>query len=209
MFIDLIEKSKIPDAVIHIAGPPRSGKTTFFYHLCKGIKKDEKAIIIDCEMNFSAQRLHEIISDETKIDLDNILLIRAAGSYDQFHSIMNIHSFLEGINCKFIGINGITDHFRLGFIDQNNHYYHSLAIQIAYLKMINLKYNIPILFTNQVSVTRVGGKEILTPIASNILRFYSDILITTREIRRNLWKIVVNGKHNEYSISSTEIKIIK
>ena len=74
MLLDLLEKSILPSGITHIAGPPNSGKTTMLYHACKGLKKEDRALILDCEVNFSAQRLREILI-ESGVKLDYITII--------------------------------------------------------------------------------------------------------------------------------------
>ena len=71
MLSQIINKSKVPPGITHIAGSPNSGTTTLLYQLCKGIRKGQKALIFDCEMSFSAQRLQEIIFDK-KINLEDM-----------------------------------------------------------------------------------------------------------------------------------------
>ena len=56
MLVGLINNSKIPKGITHIAGPPNSGKTTLIYQSCKGVKEGKKVLVLDCEMNFSAKR---------------------------------------------------------------------------------------------------------------------------------------------------------
>ena len=206
MLSQIINKSKVPPGITHIAGSPNSGTTTLLYQLCKGIRKGQKALIFDCEMSFSAQRLQEIIFDK-KINLEDIFIIQIADKKQQIRVLMKLHKFVKGKSYNFIAINGITDHFRFSDKVTSEKYIHRvLALQMAYLKMINKRQNIPIVVTNQVSIFRDNEQRNIKPIAGSVINNYTDRTIIFQYISKKLWKATYNNEELYYSLTSNGIE---
>ncbi len=209
MLLDLLENSIIPPGFTHIAGPPNSGKTTMLYQVCKGLKKEDMALILDCEVNFSAQRLREILID-SKVSLDNIKIISLLNKKQQIRTVMKIQNFLGKTNYKFIAINGITDHFRLGRTEKGEKESpKSLNLQLAFLRMLNLEYNIPIIITNQVTPFKEGKQQVFRPVASSAIRNYIDKEISLIHINKRLWKAIHENEEEYYMITEKGIEVIK
>ena len=206
MLIDLINNSKIPTGITHIAGPPNSGKTTLIYQSCKGIKEGKKVLVLDCEMNFSAQRLQDIIRSK-KIDLRNIIIMNIADRIQQFNTIMKIHKFILNGNFSFIAINGITDHFRYTSEKEEVSTYRTLSMQLAYLKMISKNEKTPILMINQVSAFKSKNKKEFKPIANSVMKHYADRNIILQHINRKLLKAIYNNEEIYYTVTSNGIEI--
>jgi len=209
MLSQIINKSKIPAGITHVAGSPNSGTTTLLYQLCKGIKKEQKAIIFDCEMNFSAQRLKEIVLD-TKIDLQDIYVIQIMNKEQQLKTLMKLHSFLKNREYSFVGINGITDHFRFNNKNRSERYTHRiLALQMAYLKMLSKERELPIIITNQISIFRDDEHQKIRPIANAVISNYSDRTIIFQYINKKLWKAKYKDEELFYSLLSNGIEEIR
>ncbi|MCG3221251.1 MAG: hypothetical protein H7641_07715 [Candidatus Heimdallarchaeota archaeon] len=209
MLSQIINKSKIPPGITHVAGSPNSGTTTLLYQLCKGIKKEHKVIIFDCEMSFSAQRLQEIILN-TKISLQDIYVIQIVDKKQQIKILMKLHKFLKSKKYSFIAINGITDHFRFSNKTRSERYTHRiLALQMAYLKMLSKKQDLPIIITNQVSIFRDDDQQKIKPIANAVISNYSDRTIIFRYINKKLWKAKYEEEELYYSLSSNGIEEIR
>ena len=206
MLIDLIKNSKVPKGLTHIAGPPNSGKTTLIYQTCRGIKEGKKGLILDCEMNFSAQRLQDITRGK-KIDLRNIIIMNITDRNQQFSTIMKIHKFIANENFSFIAINGITDHFRYTNEREEVSSYRTLSMQLAYLKMVSKKEKIPILMINQVSAYKSDNKKEFTPIANSVMEHYSDRKVILQHINRKLLKATAAEEIVYYIVSSNGIEI--
>lgn len=206
MLIDLIKNSKIPKGMTHIAGPPNSGKTTLIYQICKGIREGKKGLILDCEMNFSAQRLQDITRDK-KIDLRNIIIMNIVDRNQQFNTVMKTHKFIVNENFNFIAINGITDHFRYASEKEEVSTYRTLSMQLAYLKMVSKKEKIPILMINQVSAFKSENKKEFKPIANSVMKHYSDRYIILQHINRKLLKATLKDEEVYYTVSPNGIEI--
>ncbi len=208
MLSKFLEKSIVSDGITHIAGPPNSGKTTILYHLCKGLKKGKKALILDCEINFSARRLREITL-EKDIDFSNIILLRVADKANQIRILMKLHRFFKKEKPLFVGINGFTNHFRFSPLNVNEMKWNkSLSLQMAYLQMVSRKLSIPIVLTNQVSVFRENNLKIVRPFANSIITNYSDNNIMLEHVNKKLWKAKYENQEMFYTLSSQGVEIM-
>ena len=208
MLSKFLEKSIVSDGITHIAGPPNSGKTTILYHLCKGLKKGKKALILDCEINFSARRLREITLGKD-IDFNNIILLRVADKANQIRILMKLHSFFKKDKPLFIGINGFTNHFRFSplNVDEMN-WNKTLSLQMAYLQMVSSKLNLPVVLTNQVSMFRENNLRIVRPFANSIITNYSDNNIMLEHVNKKLWKAKYENQEMFYTLSSQGVEIM-
>ncbi len=209
MLADFIEKSLIPEGIMHIAGPPNSGKTTLLYQSCRSLKRGKKALILDCETNFSAKRLQEIVIN-SKVKLNDVTIISLLNKAQQVKVLMKSHNFLHNSDFAFIGINGITDHFRFGKINVSEREFHNLLnLQIAYLQMISKEYSVPILITNQVTAFKELNSDRFKPVAATVIRNYSDNEISLTHVNRKLWKAKLYKEEVYYSINQNGIEVIK
>jgi len=209
MLLNLLEKFIVPQGITHISGPPNSGKTTILYQTCKGIKNGKKVLILDCETNFSAQRLQEIILD-SGIKLENVTVISLLDKKQQLKTVMKVQNFLGNSNYQFIAINGITDHFRFSKIEQEEKELpKTLNLQLAFLRMISYEYEIPILLTNQVTAFKGVKGSTLRPIAESSFRNYVDNEVSLIHINKKLWKASHKNEEEYYTITDRGIKVIK
>jgi RecA/RadA recombinase len=209
MLNQLIVKSKVPFGITHIAGPPNSGKTTLIYQICKGIAKGEKALIFDCEMNFSAQRLQEILLD-SNIKLEDIIIITIANRKQQLQYFMKMHNFTQNKQYSFIAINGVTDHFRFSEKSKKDVVlYRILALQMAYLKMFSGESKLPIVLTNQVSMFKEEEAQRIRPIANSVIDHYSDRTVIFQHVNKRLWKADYDGEKLYYTLTSYGIEEVK
>ncbi len=208
MLSKFLEKSKVSDGITHIAGPPNSGKTTILYHLCKGLKKGKKALILDCEMNFSARRLREITLGKD-IDFNNIILLRVLDKANQIRIMMKLHGFFKKEKPLFVGINGFTNHFRFSSLNGNEMKWNkSLSLQMAYLQMVSRKLSIPIVLTNQVSVFKENNLKIVRPFANSIITSYANINILLEHVNKKLWKAKYENQEMFYTLSSQGVELM-
>ena len=209
MLLELLEKSEVPSGITHISGLPNSGKTTMLYQTCRGLKTGEKALILDCEVNFSAHRLREILFD-SNVKLENITIISLLNKQQQIRTIMKIQNFLGRNEYSFIAINGITDHFRLGRTEKGEKETQKpLNLQLAFLRMVNNEYNIPILITNQVTPFKDRHKHSFRPVAGSAINNYVDKEISLIHINRKLWKAIYQNEEEFYTITERGIEIIR
>ena len=210
MFNQLITDGIVPKKLIQIAGPPNSGKTTILYNLCAYLPSNSKALIFDCEIKFSSERLIEVINNkQRRIDLRNIIIIRLYNIKEQFKSIMCAHKYTQQNTFSFIAINGITDHFRpLNISEKTFGVKRVFAMQLAYLRYLSNQIKIPVIFTNQIVESKNLENKFI-PVLNNTVNLYSDHKIVVSRVSGQLFKATENNKEYFYTITKSGIQIMK
>lgn len=142
-----------------IAGPPASGKTNFvLLASCSQAKKGNKVIFIDTEGGFSSERVKQIVGEEYKEILKNILLLNPTSFNEQKKIFIKLLDKIKKENVGLIVVDGMAMLYRLKLgntvklknenkIKEVNR---EVARQMRVLAEISRKQNIPILITNQV-----------------------------------------------------------
>ena len=142
-----------------IAGPPASGKTNFvLLASCSQAKKGNKVIFIDTEGGFSSERVRQIVGEEYKEILKNILLLNPTSFNEQKKIFIKLLDKIKKENVGLIVVDGMAMLYRLKLgntvklKDENKvkEVNREVARQMRVLAEISRKQNIPILITNQV-----------------------------------------------------------
>lgn len=142
-----------------IAGPPASGKTNFvLLASCSQAKKGNKVIFIDTEGGFSSERVKQIVGEEYKEILKNILLLNPTSFNEQKKIFIKLLDKIKKENVGLIVVDGMAMLYRLKLgntvkLKDENHVKEinrEVARQMRVLAEISRKQNIPILITNQV-----------------------------------------------------------
>ena len=142
-----------------IAGPPGSGKTNFTTLVsCSQAKKGNKIIFIDTEGGFSVERVKQIIGENYKEILENILLLEPVNFQEQKNHFEKLLQQIKKEHVNLIVIDGMAMLYRLELgdaVQSNNEekikeVNREIANQMRILAEISRKQNIPIIFTNQV-----------------------------------------------------------
>ncbi len=142
-----------------IAGPPASGKTNFvLLASCSQAKKGNKVIFIDTESGFSSERVRQIVGEEYKEILKNILLLNPTSFNEQKKIFIKLLDKIKKENVGLIVVDGMAMLYRLKLgntvklKDENKikEVNREVARQMRVLAEISRKQNIPVLITNQV-----------------------------------------------------------
>lgn len=142
-----------------IAGPPASGKTNFvLLASCSQAKKGNKVIFIDTEGGFSSERIRQIVGEDYKEILKNILLLNPTSFNEQKKIFIKLLDKIKKENVGLIVVDGMAMLYRLKLgntvklKDENKirEVNREVARQMRVLAEISRKQNIPILITNQV-----------------------------------------------------------
>jgi len=142
-----------------IAGPPASGKTNFvLLASCSQAKKGNKVIFIDTEGGFSSERIRQIVGEDYKEILKNILLLNPTSFNEQKKIFIKLLDKIKKENVGLIVVDGMAMLYRLKLgstvkLKDENHVKEvnrEVARQMRVLAEISRKQNIPILITNQV-----------------------------------------------------------
>ncbi len=156
------------DIITMIAGSPGSGKTNFvILAACSQAKKGNKVIFVDTEGGFSTERIKQIVGDNYKEILENILLLEPTSFEEQKKSFGKLLDSAKGKHVQLIVIDGMAMLYRLELGDavklkddeKIKEVNREVARQMRTLAEISRKEKIPIIITNQVYSEFVSSEE--------------------------------------------------
>ena len=169
------------DIITTIYGPAGSGKTNLCI-LCaiNTARLGKKVIYVDTENNFSLERFKQICAsinlNYAKI-LNNIVFLRPASFEEQKKTLEKLKDLINN-KIGLVIIDSIAMLYRLE-LGKNEDIYEvnrELGKQLAYLKEIASKKNIPVLVTNQVYAD-FEDKEKISMVGGDLLKYGSKCLI--------------------------------
>ena len=178
-----------------LAGPPASGKTNFvILAACSQAKKGNKVIFVDTEGGFSVERVKQIVGEDYKEILKNILLLEPMSFEDQKKVLLNLSNRIKKEHISLIIIDGMAMHYRLelGTVkskeskDENEikRVNRELAWQMKILAEISRKEKLPIIITNQVYTDflseeerRKGVKPGVNLVGGDLFKYWSKAII--------------------------------
>ncbi|MGA2130547.1 MAG: DNA repair and recombination protein RadB [Candidatus Pacearchaeota archaeon] len=178
-----------------IAGPPASGKTNFVILVaCSLAKKGTKVIFIDTEGGFSSERVKQIVGEDYKKILENILLLQPIGFYEQRKIFDKLVEQTKKEKIGLIIVDGMAMHYRLeiGNVKEKENaseedikkVNRALAWQMKLLSEISRKQNIPVIITNQVyseflseEQLKKGVKPGVNLVGGDLMKYWSKAII--------------------------------
>ncbi len=189
-----------------IAGPPGSGKTNFcLLATCSQAKKGHKVIFIDTEGGFSSERVKQIVEENYKEILNNILLLEPKSFEEQKKIFQKLLDSVKKEQVSLIVIDGMAMLYRLElgdavkmgeaeFIKGVNR---EVANQMRVLAEIARVQNIPIIITNQVykefqseKEWKKGKKAEVNLVGGDLFKYWSKCIIEL-EADRNKRKAIL------------------
>ncbi len=174
-----------------IAGGAGSGKTNFcILTACSQAKKDNKIIFVDTEGGFSSDRVKQIIGDNYKDILKNILLLEPTSFEEQKKALSNLLDRVKKEHVSLIIIDGMAMLYRLELGDAKSKeedirkVNREVANQMRMLSELARKQNIPIIITNQVyggflseEDWKKGVKREMNLVGGDLLKYWSKCII--------------------------------
>lgn len=181
------------DVITMIAGPPGSGKTNFaLLTACSQAKKQNKVLFIDTEGGFSVERIKQIVGDNYKEYLGNIILYQPTSFEEQKKLFLKLLEQIKKWNIKLIIIDSIAMLYRLELGDAIQSKEDSkikdvnreVANQMKILAEISRKQKIPILISNQVYSAflseeewRKGAERQTNIVGGDLFKYWSKCII--------------------------------
>jgi len=147
------------DIITMLAGPPGCGKTNFaILAACSQAKKGNKVLFMDTEGGFSLERIKQIIGENYKDILKNIILIEPTSFEDQKKVFQKILEQVKKEHISLLIVDGMAMLYRLELGDaiktkeasNIQSVNREVATQMRILAEIARKQKIPVIITNQV-----------------------------------------------------------
>lgn len=171
-----------------IAGPPGSGKTNFcILAACSQSKKGNKVLFVDTEGGFSSERVKQIMGENYKEILENILILEPTSFEEQKKVILNLTTKIKKDHVGLIIIDGMAMLYRLELgdaikmkdIELIRGVNRETAHQMRALAEISRKQSIPIIITNQVYSLFSKGEIVKEThmVGGDLFRYWSKCII--------------------------------
>jgi DNA repair protein RadB len=205
-----------------IVGPPGSGKTNFMIlSACSQIKKGNKVIFIDTEGGFSSERVKQIIGENYKDFLKDILLLEPTSFEEQEKYISQLSDKMKKEHSNLIIIDGMAMLYRLKLGDALNEkdsnsikeVNRKIAKQMKNLSEISRKQNISVIITNQVYNSFIskeewekGLKKEIHIVGGDLFKYLSKCIIELKNDKGKRKAILLKHRYLENKILNFEIK---
>ena len=102
------------DIITMIGGPAGSGKTNFvMVAALSQAKKGNKVIFVDSEGGFSVERVKQLVGEDWRNFLDNILLLKPTSFEEQKKDFTTLLKYVKEKSVSLIVVDGMTMLYRL------------------------------------------------------------------------------------------------
>jgi DNA repair protein RadB len=178
-----------PRTITHIYGAPGAGKTNIaLMAAVSAAKAGGKVVYIDAEGGFSVERLKQIAGPREAEDaLRNIILIEPTEFAEQKVAINRLNEIVPSSSAKLVIVDSIAVLYRL----EEDKDIKELGRQMAKLLRIALKYDIPVLITNQIYTDIDTGRTV--PIGGDVIRYWAKISLELD--KRDSMRTAILKKH--------------
>ena len=186
---DLLGGGITSGSITLIYGEAETGKTSLAIQCAvNSAKNGYKTIFIDSDGGFTPERLYQIARGFSEEASSLIVIIRPKDFLEQAEVIDNLDKCVTG-RLGLVVIDTVTSLYRaaLGSSESLFALNRELNRQVATLAELSKAYKVPILLTSQVreSFTEEGAE--VKPVATRVLKFWSDIIIgLSRTSRRGV-----------------------
>lgn len=205
-----------------IAGPPASGKTNFVsLAACSTAKRGKKVIFIDTEGGFSPERIRQIVGDNYKEILDNILILNPTNFEEQKKVFDKLLDRLKKEDVGLIVVDGMAMLYRLELGDalkikngdKVKDVNREVAKQMRTLSEISRKQNLPIIITNQIYMDflseedlKKGVKRGTNIVGGDLFKYWSKTIIELMNDNGKRRAILLKHRSLPYKQMNFEIR---
>lgn len=177
---DLLGGKLLPGVITHLYGPGASGKTNVALQIVNNVASQNKNVVfIDTEGGFSFERLKQISKDSFQEVLKKIILLSPVTFDEQAKAVQELEYLLvNNSTISLIVVDSISHLYRLERAEKKVwEANHALSKQIHLLLKLARKYSIPILLTNQVYSLFDAMDDEIQPVAGDILKYSSKVIL--------------------------------
>lgn len=171
------------ESVVLFYGEAETGKTTLAMQCAVGnALQGYSALFVDSDGTFSAERLYQIIREPKQTIVEQILLARPNDFHEQSTVVDQLSEYLKE-NFKLAVFDTITSLYRLRIAENSSKVFElnrELNRQLAVLAQTARTQKIVILLTSQVHGVVNGNTMTPEPVATRVLKFWSDTVIALK-----------------------------
>ena len=205
-----------------IAGPPGCGKTNFgILASCSQAKKGNKVIFVDTEGGFSVDRVKQIVGENYKKFLENILVMEITKFEDQKKFFDNLLKQINSEHVKLIVVDGMAMLYRLELGDavkskddeKIRQVNREVAKQMRILAEITRMKKIPIIITNQVYTEFLSSEDFekgversVNIVGGDLFKYWSKCIIELKNDRGKKKAVLLKHRSLPQKEMSFEIK---
>ena len=172
-----------PENVTLIYGEPETGKTTLAMQCAVNCAmQGYKILFVDCDNTFSVKRLSQVASGKFEEIADLVILIRPADFKEQTAVIDRISEYTAK-NFGLIVIDTLNSLYRAKVAESAGKAFgpnRELNRQLAILAQNAKTQKIPVVITSQVRSVLDESYQSIAPVATRVLKFWSDTIIAMK-----------------------------
>jgi len=196
-----------------VYGEAETGKTALAMQLAVNCaKQGYKTLFVDCDGTFSARRLSQIASEKFKEIAELIILMKPNDFHEQTVVVDHLTDYITK-NLGFIVVDTITSLYRAKISETPEKAFEinrELNRQMALLAQIAKTQKIAILITSQVRSAFNKGYVSIEPVATRVLKFWADAIITMRPTENpGIIKAILEKSPKEFHPLTCHLRIEK
>ncbi len=179
------------NAITNVYGPAGSGKTNVaIISVLSCISSGKKAIYMDTEGSFSAERFHQLGGEEK--DLKRVMFVDVHTWDEQCREMKTLEAEAASGDVGLVIIDSMVSLYRLEMNEKKFHEINKqLATQYSILSRITRKHKVPVLVTNQI----YGVGEQVEVTSRTIAKYWSKTMIELRKTERENTRTAILRKH--------------
>lgn len=184
-----------------VYGESNAGKTTLALQCAASAsRKDLKTLYLDCGNSFSPDRLAQIASNDLKRVSSHIFVSKLKSFSEQSQLIEDVDRYISK-NVGLVVVDPITSLYRLELKNSQLVFSlnRSLNRQLAYLNQAAKVHNVAVLLTSQVHSIIQGKNTKVEPVATRVLKFWSQNILDVKSDTKPSVRRVILEKHLESS----------
>jgi len=200
--LDKLLNGGIPVSNVSLVyGEAETGKTTLAIQCAVNCaKKGQKVIFIDADNSFSAKRLSQIAYHDLEKLSPLIILLKPNTFQEQILAMDHLEEYLTE-KVGLIVVDTFTSLYRAEFGEGSKERFalnRELNRQLACLAQIAKTHKKSVLVTSQVRSVLIEAKVDLEPVATRVLKFWSDVVIRLKPTGRTNVVNAILEKHPQH-----------
>jgi len=197
----LLNGGVLVSSISLVYGEAETGKTTLAIQCAVNCaRKGQKVIFIDADNSFSARRLSQIAYNDLEKLSPLITLLRPNTFQEQILAMDHLEEYLTEKVCLIV-VDTFTSLYRAEFGEDSKERFamnRELNRQLACLAQIAKTYRKAVLITSQVRSVLIEAKVNLEPVATRVLKFWSDVVIRLKPTGRTSVVSAILEKHPKH-----------